>query len=957
MSDSSQILNLLIKPVKELFKAHGFTELTPPQLEAIPFILKGENVLVIAPTGTGKTEAAFLPVLQKILSTPREYGVKLIYITPLRALNRDLLERLEWWCRRLDVRINVRHGDTLPFERRKQVIAPPDVLITTPETLQIILNGKLLRETLKTVKWVIVDEVHELAENKRGVQLTLSLEKLRWTIGRDFQIIGLSATVGSPKEAAKLLCGVGRECKIVYVPVAKKIKVDVVFPTPSRKDFFSAQKFFLHPEVAARLRVIREIIDRNKTTLLFTNTRTTAELLTSRFKLLDLKTPINIHHGSLSTATRLKSEQGLKEGEYRSVICTSSLELGIDIGTIDFCIQYNSPRQVTRLIQRIGRSGHKLEEVSKGVVVVQNSDDALESLAIIKNASKEKLEPLNIPDKPLDVLMHEITSYLIVKGKWGLEELFNLVKKAYPYRNLEKEELVKLLLFMENLPNKFVWFSREDGEFGRGRNRARLYNYFYQNLSMIPEVKQYLVINEEDNLPVGLLDDFFVAEHGTPGTKFVISGKPWKIIQVFEDKVYVSPEEDYLGSIPSWVGEYIPVPFEIAQEVGELRGIVERMVKEGRNFTEIVEETLKVYPFSKEALIKGLKDAYIQASKGLPLPTNKRVLIEKIKGHIIVHMHFGTKVNRTLGLYLSSKLTDLTAENIYIHEGPYRIIINTETLTPSVIKEILVEHERDIETYLEPFISRSGFFKWRLTHVAQRMGVLEKKVRVTNTLIEQLLTGLKDTPVYVEALKEVKSKDLDLEKTTKVLEKIREGEIEIQVLGEQEKPTEIAKNSFKFLQEHLEPFKPEKNRMLRILSVKTRILSESRVFVCLNCLKYVEERKVFELEPPVTCPFCKSKRVGLVNEPVEKVRREIETLKGKKGVEKKNKIWRKLVKTSELVSLKGILAVIVLTANISFKKAKKLIEREDKVTNKLFEEIWRAEREELLNKFEKAKYF
>jgi len=213
--------DLLVKPVRRLIEKRGFPKPTEPQEKAIPKILGGRNVLLISPTATGKTEAVILPVLSMLLQeSQRIMGIKVLYITPLRALNRDMLERLEWWCNNLDIKLAVRHGDTETKERTRQSRSPPTILITTPETLQAILPGWILRQHLRHVRWVIIDEVHEMAESKRGSQLSLALERLRWIVGRDFQTIGLSATIGTPEKVAQFLVGNGRSAEIIHVPVA-----------------------------------------------------------------------------------------------------------------------------------------------------------------------------------------------------------------------------------------------------------------------------------------------------------------------------------------------------------------------------------------------------------------------------------------------------------------------------------------------------------------------------------------------------------------------------------------------------------------------------------------------------------------------------------------------------------------------------------------------------------------
>jgi ATP-dependent Lhr-like helicase len=340
------VFDLLVKPVRRLINQRGFAQPTEPQQKTIPLVLEGKNVLLISPTATGKTEAAFLPVLSTLLHGQQGLpGIKVLYITPLRALNRDMLERLEWWCNNLDVRLAVRHGDTETKERVRQSKSPPDILITTPETLQAILSGWIMRQHLQKVQWVIVDEVHEMADSKRGSQLALALERLRAMIGREFQVIGLSATIGSPKKVGQFLVGKGRDVEIVRVPVARMMRLKVLFPSPDEEDLRLSSQLYTHPEVAARLRVIRSYIERHKSVLLFTNTRAVSEVLASRFKVWDIDFPVSIHHGSLAKPSRIAAERGLKNGELKGLVCTSSLELGIDVGSIDLVIQYMSPRQ------------------------------------------------------------------------------------------------------------------------------------------------------------------------------------------------------------------------------------------------------------------------------------------------------------------------------------------------------------------------------------------------------------------------------------------------------------------------------------------------------------------------------------------------------------------------------------------------------------------------------------
>ncbi|PSQ45333.1 helicase, partial [Halobacteriales archaeon SW_7_68_16] len=348
--------------VRTALSDRGFSTPTEPQRLAIDPIVAGDHTLVVAPTGTGKTETAMLPVLDAIVRQPSRDGFSALYITPLRALNRDMRERLEWWGDRLDLDVQVRHGDTTDYQRSKQAEDPPDVLVTTPETLQAMFTGERLRAGLEDIAHVVIDEVHELAASKRGAQLTVALERLRELAG-PIQRIGLSATVGDPEAVASFLSG-GRPCTIRSVDVGSRLDVSVTSPTVCDTDRDLAGELATTPEMASHVRAIRDLVADHDSTLIFVNTRQTAEALGSRFGRLDDDIGIGVHHGSLSKTARIGIEDRFKAGEIDALLCTSSMELGIDVGRIDHVIQYQSPRQVTRLLQRVGRAGHRRDLVS-----------------------------------------------------------------------------------------------------------------------------------------------------------------------------------------------------------------------------------------------------------------------------------------------------------------------------------------------------------------------------------------------------------------------------------------------------------------------------------------------------------------------------------------------------------------------------------------------------------------
>ncbi|RLI35383.1 ATP-dependent helicase [Candidatus Bathyarchaeota archaeon] len=948
------VFSLLIKPIQEALRERGFHSPTQPQREAIPLILNGENVLLIAPTGTGKTEAAVLPVLNNfMLMAEKPPGIKILYITPLRALNRDLMERLEWWCNRLDVRVAVRHGDTEVSERSKQARSPPDMLITTPETLQAILPGKVMRKHLSAIRWVIVDEVHELACDKRGAQLTLALERLRRLTGREFQRIGLSATIGSPEKVASFLVGEGRTCRIVKVPVAKDMSLQVLYVKPKPEDEEVAVRLYTHPEVAARLRVIRELIERHGSVLLFTNTRAIAEVLASRFKVWDIDFPVSIHHGSLAKPSRLMAEQGLKSGALKGLVCTSSLELGIDVGRVDLVIQYNSPRQVTRLIQRVGRSGHRIGRVSKGVVITLDSDDTLEAMAIARRALTEELEPVKIPEKPYDVLCHQLAGLLTEKNRWRYSQVLELFRKAYPYRNLSTSDLDKVLSYMHDRYPRLAWVAFEDKVFLRPQRIKYLYEYYFENLSMIPDEKQYLVVDQTSDTPVGILDEAFVAEYGEPGVKFIVRGSPWKITAIYGDKIYVRPVDDPTGAIPSWVGEEIPVPLDIALEVGAIRRTVEELVKKGKKEREIARILARKYPAPLETVSEAIKEVVEQAEKGLPIPSDRVITVEEWGDYIIVQCCFGTLVNKTLARVLGQLISDEYGEDVAVQEDPYRIVIQRiRGLDGEAVQRLLLRlpslNVREIALNASV---KTGLFKHRLVHVARKFGAVAKDADFTDFSLRQLVKSFEGTVIFEEALKDMEANDMDLPGLIHVLGLLESGQIRVELVRRRRQPTPIARIGIQRISRKTDIIPSEKLRGILVESARARLLNEAVVLACTDCWKYVENVRVKLLPNPVQCPRCGSTRIGVVKEDLSLVEKVAEKA-GRNLKGRERKVYEALVETAELVDRFGLPAVVALAGHgLKPRDAQKILERESRLSERFYELVVEAEREALKRRF------
>lgn len=909
------LLGAFSKPIQKIILEKGFKGFTEPQSRAVPLIMEGKNVLVIAPTGTGKTEAAFLPVLDRLIREGGSGGIRVLYISPLRALNRDLLDRLQWWCSRLDLKVAVRHGDTETKERGRQTLAPPDIMITTPETLQAMLPGRNLRKHLSKVRWIIIDEVHELANDKRGVQLMVGLERLREIATAEPQVIGLSATIGSPEKVARFLVGEGRNCEIVQVSVAKDLLLDVVLPEATSQDLELAERIATFPEVAARLRKMKELIDENRSTLIFTNTRSEAEVLASRFRIWDMNAPISIHHGSLAKSSRIEVESSLKKGELRGVVCTSSLELGIDIGSVDLVVQYNSPRQVTRLLQRVGRSGHWVGGVSKGVIITMDSDDALESAVIVRKALKEELEEVEIIESPCDVLTHQVAGLLLEGGRRSVDEILSIVRRATPFSRLDDAKLKRVLEYMSSRRPRLALYIPEEEILIKTRPADALYQYYFENLSMIPEEKHYVVIDEKTDEAIGLLDEAFVAEYGEPGVKFIVRGSPWKIIQVFKNAVYVRSEEDPTGAIPDWIGDEIPVPYEIAQEVGRIRKRVAYAIRNGDPYEKVIDEINRDYPISRETLHRALMEVKEQAEGRWAVPTDETITVEGWEGYVIVSCAFGLMINKALSRILGYIITQRTGSGAGASQDAYRVFIKAN-VSPALVAEILKGLDaNEVRKVAEASVERTGLFRRRLIHVAKRMGVISKEAELGEIGALQLVENLKGTVVYEEAMSEVFSKDLDVEGLAMAVKGIKEGIFKVELTDPDLPLSPISRVGIRELSWKTDLVPADRLRRLMIEATKARLLNEARVAVCTECFRYVENIRVKSFLNGIRCPECGSKKIGILDEdPNDVAQMAAERSEIGKVSERHKGMLREAIETGELIAEHGVQAAMAIAS-------------------------------------------
>jgi len=928
----SNIFNKLHPGLQAVLSSMKFIRPTEPQVRTIPKLLKGDNLLLIAPTGSGKTESAILPVFHHILNRNKEgrSGISALYITPLRALNRDMLARLEVMGAQLDIDVQVRHGDTSKYQRLKQSKHPPDVLITTPETLQIMLTGSRLRKNLESVQYVIVDEVHELAASKRGAQLSIALERLVEVAG-DFQRIGLSATVGSPVTVARFLAGSNREVGIVEVSIHKDLEFNVVTPQVTPADRTSARSLMCTPEMASHLRVIGGIVESHISTLIFVNTREAAEALGSRFRMLERS--IGVHHGSLSKETRIEMEEMFKSGDLKGLICTSSMELGIDIGDVDHVVQYMSPREVSRLIQRVGRSGHRIHETSKGTIITTSQDDVVESWAIIHRVRLGMVEETLIHEGSTDTLANQITGMVLDFGELDSERIHNIVTRAYPYHHITTEQVDAVLQQVGD--NRLVWHE-EDGRVGR---RRKSWQYYYANLSMIPDEKKYDVLDIVSGHPVGALDEIFIVNFIKPGAVFIARGEMWRVMEILHERqrIKVEPVRDPGGEIPSWVGEEIPVPFGVADGVSSIRAGIGSKIKAGLTNDEIARDLMDQFPTDRATTMSVVNIISKQVNGGFVVPTQDTITVEDAKGSVIINICGGHKVNNTIGGVLSALLSARLGTSVAMEIDPYRIKLDlpARIRATDVVRLIMDLDPAHVEPIIEMSLKHTTFFKWKMIQVAKKFGAIYTDADYERISLQRLLDVYEGTPMYDEAVREIFQDKLDIGRTVDIIGRIASGEI-LLVSG---KVSPIGISGFVGGRDLVSPAKADASI---IKALKQRIMNDRVILFCVTCKKWVSRTRVSRVQETPECPLCESRMIAALKPWEEE---EIKVIKIKEKTADDLKRSRRVYRNASLVLSHGRTAVIALASRgLGPETASRVIRKMRRDEDGFYRDILEAER-------------
>ncbi len=876
--------NALHPKIKALLPAYGYYKPTPVQESAIPVVMKGYSTVIAAPTGSGKTEAAVLPIISKILYEGSVGKPQMIYITPLRALNRDIYRRMQDISLKAGLNVIVRHGDSSRSVRRSFLKNPPDWFITTPESLAMIITHKDLRKLVDRVKYIVIDEVHELIENERGVMLDVILERL-WRLSGYKQVVCLSATIGDYSLIIKMFL---RRFKYKILSMQGYRDYEFKVLVEENKDSFN------------ELSIITSLIRRHKTVLVFTNTRDTAEILGNKLKNLGLGT-IEVHHGSLSVNVRRSVEEKLKKGGLKAVIATSSLELGIDIGSIDLVIQYGSPRRVVKLIQRVGRCTHKLGGKARGIIIAEPSiDDVLESIVICRRALSKELEKPIKHKKPLDVMLHQIVGMVIAGEAKNISDVYNLLKNTYSYKTLDLDYVKKVVEFADS-----IGVLRVDAT--GGLKESRRSREYYYNTTMIPDTKRIPVYSLSGER-IGFLDEEFVVSKVTPGVHIILAGREWRVVGINGDKVIV---EESIGEAipPYWEGDLIPVDRKVAREAMMLL----RRIALG----EDVDKLLKEYPAATKEALEYIKRVCNEASnRGFKPPHGDHILIEYSRDHKlnVIYTSLGSRGNEAFALLLTYYF-NIRGYSAEFYTDPYRIFIKTnKPVAPSYIKTAIVElASKDTYFLTEVFksiVKKSSLFYWRLTQVARKMGCIGGEASVSR--VKSLVKYLSNTLAGEEAVREVLLEKMDLDQVLNLLRRISSGELKIFI---QEKPG-LSPYTLKcrgVARRYLVNASviPEEN-ILELF--EKRIMSKKVKLLCLKC-GWSKEVIVKDLPNEITCLKCKSKLITVIHpSDTEFVGIVKKYLRGEKMCRSEKEKLEDLVKKARIVMDYGKNGVIALVA-------------------------------------------
>ncbi|MDQ6863822.1 MAG: DEAD/DEAH box helicase [Thermoproteota archaeon] len=819
MNENDSIEQLLARK----FRKEGFESLTTIQQKALPIMARRINCLLVAPTGAGKTEAAVIPVVTMLSTSARLPGkIRAVYITPLRALNNDVFRRIVRYAESENMRVQIRHGDTTTRDKKKIVESPPDILITTPESLGVVLSSERMLLALQNLEWIIIDEVHELIANERGAHLSIGLERLQAASLERVTRIGLSATVGNLAEAGKFVSGTHRKHAVLVDRSGREYDIRLEYIQGS---FTNVAHFIIEYIVSNKI---------SGSVLLFTNTRDEAEYLATVLK-NQSEVKVDVHHGSLSREMRQETEQRLRVGDAGVIVCTSSLELGLDIGSIDLVMHYGSPRQVSKLVQRVGRSRHRQTSHAKGLIVTNKADDELEALAIIRRMKRGSIEEQTMHVNALDVVAHHLVGLCMQNnGMIELPKAFDLITRAYPFSHTSIYDLESCVEILDN--NGIIKFDREARTY---RRRIKAYRYYFDNLSMIPHVLKFEVIDSITKRKVGTLDQQFVEDYAEKGNVFVLKGSQWRIISIDEKRmlVNVEPLRGVAINVPYWVGEMIPVDYTTAQEVGTVRQQAMRSI-------------LKLSNHSLQNSVNAL---------GV-IPDSNNIVIESniTKNTLVVHSMFGTKVNNTIATLLSTILSSQLGYLVETRSDPYRIMLTSNARIGKAHIDSVFRESYEFESVIIASFTGTHVMNWKVWAVAKRFGMINRDVLYDKKVARMIYERYSKTPISKESIRELMHDKFDIEKTTQVFQSLQTGCCRIHWI----EVTDFSDLAQPILEHHAKfsanPLSVERGI---IELVKERLEKTKHKLICIRCAKWERTIDTLQIPEKLFCPLCRSRLI------------------------------------------------------------------------------------------------
>ncbi len=815
--NDEDILQLLHPYVKQWFLSK-FKEFALAQKYAVLDIHSRNNILVSAPTGSGKTLTAFLSILNELVDSAKKEilddKIYAVYISPLKALTRDValnliepLREIESMAMKsLGIRVGVRTGDTTAAEKADMLERPPHILVTTPESLALMLSSPKFKNHLNNVEWCIIDEIHALADSKRGTHLSLSLERLQ-LLSPGLCRIGLSATVAPLEEIANFLVGTGRDCKIVDVQFMKLLDLQVMSPVP---DLVNVSYSELNMKMYA---LIDKLVQEHKTTLIFTNTRAGTERVVHHLKTnfpgnyceVDEESPgkvsslIGAHHGSLSKEHRMSIEKSLKEGKLKAVVCSTSLELGIDIGYIDLVLCLGSPKSVARFLQRGGRAGHKLHETVKARMIVMDRDDLVECSALLKNAIEKKIDKINVPTNCLDVLAQQIIG-MCIDRRWKVQELFDTIRRSYSYRALDWRDFNDILIYLAGefttLEDRYVyakiWYDHETQEVGKKGRMTRV--LYMTNIGTIPSSDSVIVKMGERK--IGSVDESFL-EKLKMGDRFILGGDCYEFRFSRGMVAQVTSASGRKPTVPSWVSESLPLSFDLACSIQNFRKLISEHFDKDESKKDII-DFINSHLYVDSNAAEAIYNYFYEQYSYIGMPHEKAIFIEDYKDddnrhYSFFHTLYGRRVNDALSRVVAFAISRSQHRDTEIGITDNGFFISCEKRVNAKAALGLIKPE-EFEKVLKLAIANSEVLKRRFRHCAARSlmilrqykGVVKRAGRqqVSSMLLLNAVRRIsEDFPILKEAKREVLEDLMDVKNALAVLRMIGDKRIKVKEIS------------------------------------------------------------------------------------------------------------------------------------------------------------------------------